>query len=93
MNYEVYLSTLDNTSSDIIENATDPRDALLFAALDYVDSAKRDFSFSGYRFDIKDRRRYGNGIGRLELALTFFDFEGGDDTENDPDPLIFYVDL
>ena len=87
MNYEIFLSTLDGTGSDVIENATSERDALIFATLSYVDKARRDgFSFSGFRFDFTETK------SRIEIALTFFNFESGTDTENDPDPLIFYVD-
>ena len=88
MEYEIFFSTLDNTSSEIIRNADDPRDALIYSTVYYVDKAKRDgFSFSGYRLDFTEKKT------RIEIALTFFEFEGGDDPENDPDPLIFYVDL
>ena len=86
--YEVFLSTLDNTSSDIIENAKDPRDAVIFSALAYVDKAKRDgFSFDGFRFDFTEKKT------RIEIALNFENFEGNADSVNDPDPLYFYVDI
>jgi len=85
--YEVFLSTLDNTSSDVIENATDERDAVIYSANRYVDKASDSFSFDGYRYDIFET------VSRIELALTFANFESDSDSINDPDPLIFYVDL
>ncbi len=85
--YEVFLSTLDNTSSELFETET-PREAVIRGALYYVDTAKRDgFYFDGFRFDFSVSK------SRIEIALTLSDLEGNADSINDPDPLIFYVDI